>query len=161
MLPVEAPGCTPWVVVTRHPTGMLVTRRQTVLSSSRATPVSTCPVLRPRWCRQCMVFLCTRDYCLPPLAKRRLSPSLRREVILMDHDYTNFGAQSRSLYPHYTRLHTRCTRVRYGPADHALVRWEWSQSTRTHWVTTTYFKESHLLSQRFRIYLDTTKSWFK
>ena len=83
----------------------VVTRRQTALSSSRATPMSTCPVLRPRWCRQCMV-LRTRDYCLPPRGSRRLSLSLRREFILSDHNYTNFGAQSRSLHPRYTRLHT-------------------------------------------------------
>ena len=31
---------------------------------------------------------------------------VRFEVILMDHNYTHFGAESRSLRPHYTQLYT-------------------------------------------------------
>ena len=50
----------------------LVTRRQLALSSSRITPVSACPALRPRWCPKHLAWR-LRDCCLPGAANRRLS----------------------------------------------------------------------------------------
>ena len=46
-------------------------RRQVVLPSSRATPVKTCPALRPRWCPAHWPYR-PQDCCLPALANRRL-----------------------------------------------------------------------------------------
>jgi hypothetical protein len=51
-----------------------LTRRQTALSSSRVTPLSACPALRPRWCPEHLAP-CLRDCCLPGAANRRLSRS--------------------------------------------------------------------------------------
>ena len=66
-------------------------RRQVVLPSSRATPVKTCPALRPRWCpvhSPCR----TQDCCLPAHANRRLLPPYCCGYPV-DHDSTYFGAQ--------------------------------------------------------------------
>ena len=60
------------------------------LPSSRVAPVSTCPVLRPRWCPTHSPYR-IQDCCLPPLAKRRLSPACAS--LSADHDYTHFEAQ--------------------------------------------------------------------
>jgi hypothetical protein len=51
-----------------------LTRRQTALSSSRVTPLSACPALRPRWCPKHLAWR-LRDCCLPGTANRRLSRS--------------------------------------------------------------------------------------
>ena len=51
-----------------------LTRRQTALSSSRVTPLSACPALRPRWCPKHLAAR-LRDCCLPGAANRRLSRS--------------------------------------------------------------------------------------
>ena len=51
-----------------------LTRRQTALSSSRVTPLSACPALRPRWCPKHLAWR-LRDCCLPGAATRRLSRS--------------------------------------------------------------------------------------
>ena len=48
-------------------------RRQVALPSSRATPVETCPVLRPRWCPEHSPSR-LQDCCLPATGNRRLSP---------------------------------------------------------------------------------------
>ena len=57
-------------------------RKQTALPSSRATPLRTCPVLRPRWCpARSPVMLAG----LPPSVTRRTSAfPPRSEVILRD-----------------------------------------------------------------------------
>jgi hypothetical protein len=85
-------------VSTPHPL-TFTTRRQLALPSSRVIPVSTCPVLRPRWCPAhsprrylrwryplrsfgCAWSLMStiaspyrvQDCCLPLFAQRRLSP---------------------------------------------------------------------------------------
>ncbi len=53
---------------------------------------------------------------------------LALEVILTDHNDTDFGAQSRSLHSRYTRLRTphywNSTRVHFWPADYTLTRWD-------------------------------------
>ena len=46
------------------------------LPSSRATPLSTCPDLRPRWCPGHLPSR-IQEYCLPRAAQRRLSPAWR------------------------------------------------------------------------------------
>jgi hypothetical protein len=51
-----------------------LTRRQTALSSSRVTPLSACPALRPRWCPKHLAWRLW-DCCLPGAANRRLSLS--------------------------------------------------------------------------------------
>jgi hypothetical protein len=66
-------------------------RRQVVLPSSRATPVKTCPPLRPRWCPVHLPCR-TQDCCLPAHANRRLLPRYRCGYPV-DHDSTYFGAQ--------------------------------------------------------------------
>ena len=52
------------------------------LPSSRATPVKTCPALRPRWCpaySPCRA----QDCCLPATGNSRLSPPYSLEGILL------------------------------------------------------------------------------
>jgi len=44
------------------------TRKQLDLPSSRATPVDTCPALRPRWCPEYSPYR-TQDCCLPTRCK--------------------------------------------------------------------------------------------
>ena len=93
-----------------------VTRRQTALSSSRVTPLSACPALRPRWCPEHLAP-CLRDCCLPGTANRRLSLSASRAVILLGPQLYSFrGSITRpapSLHPApYLPLRER-TRVRY------------------------------------------------
>ena len=80
-----------------------VTRRQVALPSSRATPMDTCPTLRPRWCPEHLPWR-TRDCCLPATGNRRRSPHYSLEGYPTVHDYTHFGAPSRGLHPRYTRL---------------------------------------------------------
>ena len=79
-------------------------RRQVVLPSSRATPVKTCPALRPRWCPAHLPYR-TQDCCLPALANRRLLPRSRCGYPAV-HDYTYFGAPSRGLPPRSLQLRT-------------------------------------------------------
>ena len=79
-------------------------RRQVVLPSSRATPVKTCPALRPRWCPVHLPYR-TQDCCLPALANRRLLPRSRCGYPAV-HDYTYFGAPSRGLPPRSLQLRT-------------------------------------------------------
>ena len=57
-------------------------RSVVALPSSRVTPLNACPALRPRWCPQHSPSR-VQDCCLPPLAKRRLSPLVRTEAILL------------------------------------------------------------------------------
>ena len=47
----------------------------TVLSSSQATPVCTCPARRPRWCPLDSPYR-LQNCCLPSIRQRRLSPAL-------------------------------------------------------------------------------------
>jgi hypothetical protein len=56
------------------PLPAFLTRRQTALSSSRVTPLSACPALRPRWCPKHLASR-LQDCCLPGAANRRLSRS--------------------------------------------------------------------------------------
>jgi hypothetical protein len=82
-----------------------IARRQVALPSSRATPIETCPALRPRWCpgrSPCRV----QDCCLPATGNRRLSPPYRLEGYPTVHDYTLFGAPSRGLPPRSLQLRT-------------------------------------------------------
>jgi hypothetical protein len=79
-------------------------RRQVVLPSSRATPVKTCPALRPRWCPAHLPYR-TQDCCLPALANRRLLPRYHCGYPAV-HDYTYFGAPSRGLSPRFLQLRT-------------------------------------------------------
>jgi hypothetical protein len=81
------------------------TRRQVALPSSQVPPLETCPALRPRWCPAHSPYR-AQDCCLPVTGNRRLSPRYHLEGHPLDHDYTHFGAQSRGLHPHYTRLRT-------------------------------------------------------
>jgi hypothetical protein len=80
--------------------------RQQALPSSGSYPYAYMP--RPQ---TPVVSLPTRhdaerDCCLPISALRRLSLPSGGKIILTDHDYTYFGAQSHGLHAHYTRLHT-------------------------------------------------------
>ena len=76
-------------VSTPHPL-TFTTRKQLALPSSQVIPVSTCPVLRPRWCPAHSPYR-IQDCCLPLTARRRLS--LAHASLSTDHDYTNFEAQ--------------------------------------------------------------------
>jgi len=58
--------------LSRYAFSGFLTRKQMVLSSSQATPLSTCPALRPRWCPWYSPFH-IRDCCLPSQWRRRLS----------------------------------------------------------------------------------------
>ena len=78
-------------VSTPHPL-TFTTRKQLALPSSQVIPVSTCPVLRPRWC-PVRSPLCVRDCCLPVAPRRRLSLTCFSVSLSTDHDYTNFEAQ--------------------------------------------------------------------
>ena len=51
-------------------------RRTQALPSSRATPVETCPALRPRWCPSHLPYR-NQDCCLPATQHRRLSLIMR------------------------------------------------------------------------------------
>ena len=83
-------------------------RKQTALPSSRATPLHTCPVLKPRWCPgRSPVMLAG----LPPSVTRRTSAfPPRSEVILRDlrvrWQFRRFrnGPQSGSLNPLSTTI---------------------------------------------------------
>ena len=84
------------------------------LPSSRATPLQTCPALRPRWCPE-------RSPVTRPgrLACRRLEPvgfppPRGLEGYPDDHDDTHFGALSRGLHPRYARLRTSLTGLHAG-----------------------------------------------
>jgi hypothetical protein len=73
-----------------------LTRRQVALPSSRATPMKTCPALRPRWCPDCSP-LRLPDCCLPAGGNRRLSPPDNLEGYPCVHNDILFGAPSRGL----------------------------------------------------------------
>jgi len=85
-----------------------VTRRQMALPSSRATPVNTCPALRPRWCPAYSPSR-TQDCCLPATGSRRRSSLYGLESYPVVHDDTLFGARSRGLHPHSIQLRTSIT----------------------------------------------------
>jgi hypothetical protein len=80
-------------------------RRQVVLPSSRATPVKTCPALRPRWCPAYSPSH-PQDCCLPATGNRRPSSLYCLESAPVVHDVTLFGARSRGLPPHSIQLRT-------------------------------------------------------
>jgi hypothetical protein len=80
-------------------------RSVVALPSSRVTPLKACPALRPRWCPQHSPYR-VQDCCLPRLATCRLFPLVGTRGYPPDHNYTHFGAPSRGLRPHDTRLHT-------------------------------------------------------
>jgi hypothetical protein len=86
------------------PQSGMYARRQVVLPSSRATPLKTCPALRPRWCPAHWPYR-TQDCCLPALAHRRLLPRYRCGSPAV-HDSTYFGAPSRGLPPRSLQLRT-------------------------------------------------------
>jgi hypothetical protein len=91
----------PGLLVSRCPlsSGLFYTRRQETLPSSRTTPLSTCPVLRPRWCPYCFAISAGRTAAFRCTQSRRLSPLITAYPI--DHNYTFFGVQSRSLRPRF------------------------------------------------------------
>jgi hypothetical protein len=82
-----------------------VARRQVALPSSRATPVETCPALRPRWCPAYSPSR-TQDCCLPATGNRRLSSRYGLERDPLAHNYTHFRAPSRGLPPRSLQLRT-------------------------------------------------------
>ena len=51
-------------------------RKHLDLPSSQATPMTTCPVLRPRWCSDRLPYR-NQNCCLPLSVQRRLSPARR------------------------------------------------------------------------------------
>jgi len=61
-----------WFYVSTPHLLTITTRRQLALPSSQVIPVSTCPVLRPRWCPAHSPYR-FQDCCLPVAARRRLS----------------------------------------------------------------------------------------
>ena len=67
-------------------------RKHLDLPSSQATPINTCPGLRPRWCPVCSPYR-SQDCCLP----YRMTPSAFTsgcpQAYHNDHNYTFFGAQ--------------------------------------------------------------------
>ena len=108
---------TPGALFSRFPySSGALTRRQVALPSSRATPMDTCPVHRPRWSPDPLPSR-GQDCGLPFLAERRLYSSVRYPYGPRLLDFR--GSITRpvsSLHPaSYTPLR-RCTRVRYGPA---------------------------------------------
>jgi hypothetical protein len=131
----------------------ILARTQIALSSSRVTPVTPGPALRPRWCPAHSPSS-VQDGCLPPHAKRRRSSQALRNI-LADHHDTDFGAPSRGLYPHDTRLHTPMTETHAGSL---LTCWlgvgqmGLERIALTHWVTTASVKTSRQ-SPRFRLSL--------
>jgi len=56
-----------------------LTRKLWALPSPRATPMNTCPVLRPRWCPINSPYR-LQDCCLPHTPKRRLSPLVAQRL---------------------------------------------------------------------------------
>jgi hypothetical protein len=82
-----------------------VPRRQMALPRSRATPVHTCPALRPRWCPASSPSR-TQDCCLPVTGNRRRSSLYCLERYPAVHDATLFGARSRGLHPHSIQRRT-------------------------------------------------------
>ena len=103
-----------------------VTGKQWALPSSRVTPVSTCPALRPRWCPLLACHIARKDCCLPLAAIASAFPPLgwggypyRPRLYIFR---GSIPRPALSLHPApYTPLPER-TRVRYGPAGSALVR---------------------------------------
>jgi hypothetical protein len=79
-------------------------RRQGVLPRARATPVQTCPALRPRWGPAHWPYR-PQDCCLPALAHRRRLPRYRCGSPAV-HDSPDFGAPSRGLPPRSLQLRT-------------------------------------------------------
>jgi hypothetical protein len=82
-----------------------VTRRQMALPRSRATPVKTCPALRPRWCPAYSPSR-TQDGDLPATGNRRRSSLYGLESYPVVHDSTLCGARSRGLPPPSIPLRT-------------------------------------------------------
>ena len=131
------------------------------LPSSRATPVSTCHVLRPRWYRGHSPFLRVRDCCFPV----RSSPSAFTScnAYPSDHNYTIFRGSMDSLYSRSTlaKAHTVTSIVRgrlvLGFTTCLLARL-WLGGTEdfscTHWVTLVNFRK-FIFFPRLRIYLGT------
>ena len=119
-----------------------LTRRQVALPSSRATPMKTCPALRPRWCPDCSP-LRLQDCCLPAGGNRRLSPLMTWRAILV----------STTIF--FSGLHHAAYLLAFPPASYAhcwVCTWSsllacWlgfgqvglEPSVLTHWVTTTNF----------------------
>ena len=98
------------------------TRRTTALPSSRATPMDTCPALRPRWCSGTRhsapgtAAFHTAAWC-------RLS-HVMHAVIPMDHNIDYFGVLQHGLHPRYTRLQTPCYQDARGfTTDRLAKRW--------------------------------------
>ena len=138
---------TPWrlaALVYRFACPGLRRKELAVLSSSQATPVRTCPARRLRWCPFRLAL--ASPGLLPSGAARPSAFPGSRRVILSDHNYEIFGAQSRGLHSRYTWLHTHpcriCMQVHYrfggSPLRVGLVR----HAVLTHWVTSTNFTAS-------------------
>ena len=115
--------------VSRLPRPATVARRPVALPRSRVTPRPPCPALRPRWCPR-LLPVRAWDCCLPATGNRRLSPPDQLEGYPDVHNYTHFGAQSRSLHACSPQLRTPITGLarggHYRPAGEALVGWDLS-----------------------------------
>ena len=119
-------------------------KEMAVLSSSQATPLCACPARGPRWCP--FDSPCRLQDSQPSGAVRPSAFPGSRRVILSDHNYKFFGAQSRGLHARYTWLHTHpygigtqvCCRFGGSPPLVGLAR----PTALTHWVTSTSFTGS-------------------
>jgi len=126
----------------RYPPNRICTRKHPDLPSSRVTPLSTCPGLRPRWCPVHSPYR-VQDCCLPLTSQRRLSPSKSK------------GLSYRSTTIHFSGLNTEPALLIH-PASNSRFRvglWIslpacWlgfgrvgfpRSSGVTHWVTSTSF----------------------
>ncbi len=92
----------------------ILARRQLALPSSRVTPLNACPALRPRWYPENLPSRAFRTAAFRTNACRRLSLPLPQGVYPIDHNYTYFGALSRSLHPRFIQLRTPVTRFARG-----------------------------------------------
>ena len=123
--------------------------------------MNACLALRPRWCPLC--FAISLPGLLPsvPLHAVGFCSPHPGKLILSVHNYTYFGAQSRGLHPCYTRLRASLAGLTRGFATElpakALIRWDLSFLSLTHWVALTYFIDLYLIP-RFQIYLGTSSA---
>jgi hypothetical protein len=110
-----------------------LTRRQTALSSSRITPLSACPALRPRWCPAHLASR-LRDCCLPGAANRRLSlsastrgyPPRTTTILISGLDHTACTLATPGFVPPFTGTHAGSLLA----WCHPLVRSDLSRSPR-------------------------------
>ncbi len=122
--------------------------------------MNACPALRPRWCP--FRFAISLPGLLPsgPLHAVGFYSPFQESLSFRSTTIQISGLFSSGLHPCYTRLRASLAGLTRGfatdlPAK-ALIRWDLSFLSLTHWVALTYFIDLYLIP-RFQIYLGTIR----